>query len=595
MRFLKFIDTIFIKLINQEPDSLNKARIQMLGYILVFYNIFTGFLIVVYATSDNSYHLMRVSAVFAATLVLSALALYTSLWKLISHSILIIITLGVWSNISIYVRDVNIETLQYIWFACALSFYMHGSKWGWFYSCLNIIPVLVFTIADNKNYFFIGTSGHNVTHAIYVFVIFYNFLLIIFLQFYFFKSFNKNFIKLRDAKSELAQLNEKLNQTVSDVEKLSNSRFEFLSTMSHELRTPLNGVIGITNVLLIENPRKDQEANLDILKFSAENLLLLINNILDVNKLDSNTIELEKVEFDLVELITRTYASSKISAAEKMLDYKLFIDPVLEGKVVISDPTRITQVLLNLINNAIKFTEKGSITIGAHSISLSNTILKVQFIVEDTGIGILPEKQFAIFEPFIQASVSTNRNYGGTGLGLPIVKKILSMFDSNINIVSEEHMGSKFTFEIDFNYLVKKQSESKVKLITPVDLEGLKVLIAEDNSINRMVIDKILKKWNIQPVIVEDGLNAVQRLEQEDFDVILMDLHMPIMDGYEATAKIRKLENATKSTIPIIALTASVNEHVCQNVVVATMNNYLSKPFNPDDLFEMLKDISDKK
>ena len=567
----------------------------MLGYILVFYSIFSAFLIVIYYISDNPYHLIRVITIFVATLVLGALAFYTNLWKLISHSILIIITLGVWSNISIYVRDVNTETLQYIWFACALSFYMLGSKWGWFYSCFNVIPVLIFTISDNKNYFFIGTTGHDVSHPIYVFVLLYNFLLIIFLQFYFFKSFNKNFIKVINAKSELALLNEKLNQTVSDVEKLSNSRLEFLSTMSHELRTPLNGVIGITNVLLAENPRKDQESNLDILKFSAENLLLLINNILDVNKLDSNTIELERVEFDLVELITRTYSSSKISAAEKMLDYKLFIDPVLEGKVVISDPTRITQVLLNLINNAIKFTDEGSITLSAHSISLSNTILKVQFVIEDTGIGISPEKQYAIFEPFIQASASTNRNYGGTGLGLPIVKKILSMFDSKINLVSDEHMGSKFTFEIDFDYLTKREPESKLMIKTPTDLGELKVLIAEDNSINRVVIDKILKKWNIIPVIVEDGLNAVQRLYQEDFDVILMDLHMPIMDGYEATAKIRKLEDATKAAIPIIALTASVNERVSQNVVLATMNNYLSKPFNSDDLFEMLKDIADKK
>ena len=223
-------------------------------------------------------------------------------------------------------------------------------------------------------------------------------------------------------------LNERLNKTVFEVEKLSNSRMEFLSTMSHEIRTPLNGVIGLTNVLLIESPRKDQEENLDMLKFSAENLLLLVNNVLDVNKLDSNTSELEKVGFHLGELITRSYSSSKLRATEKKLDFKLFIDPALEGKLVISDPTRITQVLLNLINNAVKFTEKGSITISANSISLSKNKMKVQFIIADTGIGISPEKQDVVFEPFIQASASTNRSYGGTGLGLPIVKKILDMF-----------------------------------------------------------------------------------------------------------------------------------------------------------------------
>ena len=595
MRFLNFIDNLFIKLIKQEPDPINKERIRMLGYILFFYNVFTVLLIITYTIGDKPYHLVRVSSVFLATVILGCIAHYTKYWKLISHVILIIITLGVYSNIAIFVRDVNIETLQYIWFACALSFYMLGSNWGWIYSAVNIIPVLAFTIADDKNYYFLGSSTNDVSHPIYLIVIFYNFVMIVFLQYYFFKSFNKNFIKLNKAKTNAALLNAKLNRTVSEVEKLANSRMEFLSTMSHEIRTPLNGVIGITNILLIDNPRKDQEENLDMLKFSAENLLLLVNNVLDVTKLDSDKTVLENVGFDLAELLTRAYASSKLTAIEKKLDFKLAIDSELQGKLIISDPTRLTQVLLNLINNSVKFTQEGHIIIGARVLRLSKKKIKVQFTIEDTGIGILAEKHEMVFEQFMQASASTNRNYGGTGLGLPIVKKILKMFDSSITLTSEENVGSKFSFDIEFNYIKLEQPASKITLKAQNDLEGFKVLVAEDNSINKIIIEKILKNWNINPVIVTDGLLAVQRLEQEDFDVILMDVHMPVMDGYEATARIRKLENKRKATTPIIALTASVSENAFRAVFDSNMNDYLSKPYNPDHLFIKLKAIADQK
>ena len=591
MGFLNYIDTIFKSIINHEPDPLNKARIRILGYILVFYFFFSAILIIAYSQSDVPLHLIRVIIIFIITVFLIGLARYTNLWRVISHTMLVVITLGVWSNLSLYVKDVNLETLQYVWFACVLSFYIHGSKWGWIYSALNIIPVLALIILDHKNYFYVGTNTHEVSQAIYVFVTLYNFLLIIFLQFYFFRSFNNNIMRLTMAKTELALLNEKLNTTVAEVEKLSNSRMEFLSTMSHEIRTPLNGVIGLTNVLLLENPRKDQEDNLDMLKFSAENLLLLVNNVLDVNKLDSTKSVLEKVGFDLVELITRTYSSSKLRAIEKELEFKLFIDPILEGKLVISDPTRLTQVLLNLINNAIKFTEKGSISISAHVLSLSKKKMNVQFTIEDTGIGISPEKQNTIFEPFIQAAESTNRNYGGTGLGLPIVKKTLEMFDSNISLISEEDIGSKFIFDIELSYIILEEPKPIVTVNIKNDLSGLKVLVAEDNSINAMVIDKILRKWNIIPTIVEDGLSALQSVEKSDFDVILMDIHMPIMDGYEATAGIRDLKDRIKAGIFIIALTASVNEKVNQNVVDAKIDDYLTKPFNPEHLFAKLKEI----
>lgn len=592
MGFLSYIDTFFLKIINREPDPIDKARIKILSYILIYYTVFSAILIAVYVFNEVLLQLLRIASIFLINVFLILLVLNTKLWRMVSHTLLIMLTLVVWSNLSLYVREVNLATLQFIWFACTLSFYVHGSKWGWLYSLLNILPVLVFTIVGSNNYFYLDTSSHEVGQPIYIFIIVCNFFMIIFLQSYFFRSFNNNIMRLNMAKSELGLLNKKLNQTLAEVEKLSNSRMEFLSTMSHEIRTPLNGVIGLTNVLLLENPRKDQEENLDMLKFSAENLLLLVNNVLDVNKLDSSKSELEKVGFNLVELITRTYSSSKLRADEKMLEFKLFIDPVLEGKLVISDPTRVTQVLLNLVNNAIKFTEKGSISLSARALSLSKNKIKVQFTMEDTGIGISPDNQYIIFEPFMQASASTTRNYGGTGLGLQIVEKTLSMFGSKISLTSEENVGSKFVFVIDFNYIVLEEQMPILTKNIQNDLSGLKVLVAEDNAVNRMVIDKILKKWNLLPAIVDDGLRAVESVKNGDFDVVLMDLHMPIMDGYEATAGIRTLKDQTKASIPIIALTASVNEKVYLNVVDAKMDDYLTKPFNPEHLFAKLKAVA---
>ncbi|MEO5788738.1 MAG: ATP-binding protein [Gelidibacter sp.] len=589
---MSYIDTFFLKIINREPDPIDKARIKILSYILIYYTVFSAILIAVYVFNEVLLQLLRIASIFLINVFLILLVLNTKLWRMVSHTLLIMLTLVVWSNLSLYVREVNLATLQFIWFACTLSFYVHGSKWGWLYSLLNILPVLVFTIVGSNNYFYLDTSSHEVGQPIYIFIIVCNFFMIIFLQSYFFRSFNNNIMRLNMAKSELGLLNKKLNQTLAEVEKLSNSRMEFLSTMSHEIRTPLNGVIGLTNVLLLENPRKDQEENLDMLKFSAENLLLLVNNVLDVNKLDSSKSELEKVGFNLVELITRTYSSSKLRADEKMLEFKLFIDPVLEGKLVISDPTRVTQVLLNLVNNAIKFTEKGSISLSARALSLSKNKIKVQFTMEDTGIGISPDNQHIIFEPFMQASASTTRNYGGTGLGLQIVEKTLSMFGSKISLTSEENVGSKFVFVIDFNYIVLEEQMPILTKNIQNDLSGLKVLVAEDNAVNRMVIDKILKKWNLLPAIVDDGLRAVESVKNGDFDVVLMDLHMPIMDGYEATAGIRTLKDQTKASIPIIALTASVNEKVYLNVVDAKMDDYLTKPFNPEHLFAKLKAVA---
>jgi signal transduction histidine kinase/CheY-like chemotaxis protein len=585
------IENFVIKLAKPETDPINQARAKMLSYILILYLPFTAILTVAYILGGQTLHLIRVSTVFLAALMLLGLIYYTRAWRLASHISLCLLTFAVWSNLSVYVQDINVETLQFIWFACALSFYMHGLKWGWFYSAINILPVIIYTGIDSRNYFYLGSGPQEVNQATYLFVTAYNFLLIVYLHYYFFKAFNRNFINLTQTKNELKELNEKLNTTLSDLKKVSNTRMEFLSTMSHELRTPLNGVIGISNALLLQDPREDQEENLSVLKFSAENLLLLVNNILDFNKFDSDKVELEHIAFDLSTLLKNNYCSLKLKAQEKMLDLKLVIADELEDKIVIGDPTRLTHVLVNLLNNAIKFTESGYVGLYTETIDLSDTLITIRFTIEDTGIGVELHKQQHIFEPFTQASTSTSRHYGGTGLGLPIVKKVLKMFNSDIEMVSNVNTGAKFFFDITFPYLVADSTIIHKPLDTKYELAHLKVLVAEDNPVNILVIKKTLEQWNIVPTIAENGLFALQKLEQGDFDVILMDLYMPEMDGYEVTEAIRSLSNKKKANIHIIALTASVNNNVAERVKKSGMNDYLSKPFDPHHLFQKLKKI----
>lgn len=585
------IGNIFNRLLVREKNPINQARIKMLAYILVLYAVFTAILIVAYILGGETLHLIRVSIIFAASPLLIAIAYYTYAWKIVSHVVLGLITLAVWSNLIIYVQGVNIETLQFIWLACVLGFYMHGLRWGWFYAAINILPVLLYTATDYKTYFYLTSGPHEVSQLTYLFVITYNFFLIIFLHHYFFQAFNQNFITLTETKNELKELNEKLENTLYEVGKLSNARMDFLSTMSHELRTPLNGVIGISNALLLQSPREDQKENIAVLKFSAENLLSLINDILDFNKFESGKVELENIPFDLTVLINNNILSIKSRAQEKMLNLKVVLPEKLGQIKVVSDPTRLTQVLLNLLNNAVKFTERGTVELALIIIKQSAGEVSVRFKVTDTGIGIPVEKQQEIFEPFIQASSSTNRYFGGTGLGLPIVKRVLTMFNTSIQLSSKPNEGTQFYFDIDFISQSAGTSDLPEHKVPGEELTDLKVLVAEDNPVNVLVIRKTLEQWHIRPVIAENGLIAVKFLETMDFDVILMDLYMPEMDGYEAATKIRNLKDPVKAAVPIIALTASSNVDITEKVIQVGMNDYLSKPFNPDHLYQKLTQL----
>ena len=363
---------------------------------------------------------------------------------------------------------------------------------------------------------------------------------------------------------------------------------EFLSTMSHEIRTPLNAVIGMTHLLLSEKPREDQKENLDLLYFSANNLLSIVNNILDYNKIEAGKISFENIPFDLGALCRNIIRSLKSTAEENNISLQLVVDEKLIKKLV-GDPTRTSQVINNLVSNAIKFTKKGWVRLSITVNSISEGIATISVSVEDTGIGIEQDKQQMIFDRFTQADSSTSRSFGGTGLGLAITKKILELQHTQLFLKSEMGKGSVFYFIQQFVVSIEsvgiendtaQLSASNTKL-----LDGFCLLLVEDNPLNVVVAQTILEKSGATVDVATNGEEALSIFNTAKHQLVLMDLHMPVMDGYEASRQLR----ARGEKLPIIALTASTPKEVESEAYASGITDIVVKPFNPEDLFRIIR------
>ncbi|MEL6558895.1 MAG: PAS domain S-box protein [Bacteroidota bacterium] len=390
--------------------------------------------------------------------------------------------------------------------------------------------------------------------------------------------------------TELTIKENELKQAKIAAEEASAAKDQFLSTMSHEIRTPLNAVIGASHLLLHESPREDQKENLFLMKNSGEHLLALVNDILDFNKIEEGQLKLENTTFDLTTLLDTARNTLRYLADDKNIELKWLIPEDLPD-AVIGDPTRLSQIIINLMGNAIKFTSHGFVML---KVTLQKNLTKkarLLFEIKDSGIGISKEKQQSIFNTFTQADTDTTRKYGGSGLGLAITKKLLEMMDSRISVESELGVGSTFFFTVT---LKKGNSEMLEKQISVSQsaIQGRpnkKILLVEDNEVNRILATKFLVKWGMQVESAENGLVCLDKIKSKDFDLILMDLQMPEMDGYEATKILRQSQDSYYKNIPIIALTAAALIEAQQKVKEVGMNDFVTKPFHPKEFRDKLE------
>ncbi len=366
----------------------------------------------------------------------------------------------------------------------------------------------------------------------------------------------------------------------------------FLSTMSHEIRTPINGVIGIAHLLLAEHPTASQERYLKLLEFSAKHLKSLVDDILDFSKIESGKIEFSKSTFNLSSLVQDIYLTHQLRALEKKIELKVEHDDSLRN-YLIGDNLRLSQILTNLLSNAIKFTEKGFVSIKYEVVESTPTEKIIHFTVKDTGIGISEEHIDTVFSHFTQANMEINRKYGGTGLGLAISQKLIELQGGNISVDSQLGVGSTFHVSMKFAIAGSLTNENKINTSSyKKDLDKMNVLVAEDNNINAFVVKQFLSKWNVGRMdFAMNGQEALDKINMnDDYDIVLMDLQMPIVDGYEATRQIRAHSKDSIKNIPIIALSADASSDTRENTKNLGFNSYITKPFDPDELFrEMIK------
>ncbi|MGB3775081.1 MAG: response regulator, partial [Leeuwenhoekiella sp.] len=369
-------------------------------------------------------------------------------------------------------------------------------------------------------------------------------------------------------------------------EKASMIKAQFLSTITHELRTPMYTVIGLTHLLMEENPTEEQKKHLDSLKFSGEYLLSLINNILDLNKLEANKVEVEFTSFNLKKRVDDVIFALTRSAEERGNKLELVYDVDIPEQLM-GDPMMISQILINLIGNANKFTRDGDIFVRVKQVSQSDNQIYLHFEVEDTGEGISKKKQKNIFQNFTQGSVQINRKFGGTGLGLSIVRRLLDLQNSSIDLESTLGKGSKFFFDLKYNVVKQKDIDAEKDKVYDIDYEcfkGRRILVVEDNKINQMITRKILEKNGMNCDVADNGEIAIEKIRFEEFDVVLMDIHMPGISGTEATKKIRQFNE----DLPILALTAVTIDENIDDFYVAGFTDIIPKPYKVEEFFSKI-------
>jgi len=407
------------------------------------------------------------------------------------------------------------------------------------------------------------------------------------------EAFQEEIKNRKQTETELKQAlleTEKATLDKARAENATGAKSEFLSTMSHEIRTPLNGLIGVVNLLKEETLTTRQKEYVDILSYSSKHLVALVSDILDFTKIEEGKVGLDKSSFNLNSVCEAVHHLYKITAENKSIQFKYIPDEVVSYSIY-GDSVRLNQILTNLVGNAIKFTQKGCVTFSYKQIAKSDKSCTIEFVIEDTGIGIAENEQAQIFNVFSQANNKIASTFGGTGLGLAICKKLIELKGGTLKMNSVLGKGTVFSFCLSFETSPYQTlpEVTQTNFLNTETLQGMKVLVAEDNNINILVLKRFLEKWGVLTTVVLNGKDALEAIEQQQFDLVLMDIHMPVMNGEEATKIIRANSNTTISQLPVVALTATASVDAQQSLLASGFTNYISKPFNPESLFRLLK------
>lgn len=392
--------------------------------------------------------------------------------------------------------------------------------------------------------------------------------------------------ELNDTLDELTKTNYELNETKSSLIETQKFRDQFMANMSHEIRTPMNAIVGLTNLLLKSEVNAQQLKYLQVIRKSGENLLVIINDILDLSKIEAGKMELEQRPFPLRATLETVKMILNVKAEEKGIFLNEIIDTALP-EYIIGDETRFTQVITNLVGNAIKFTEKGGVTLKAEVLDQNDKSAQIKFSVIDTGIGIPQDKLAKIFESFSQASDDTTRKFGGTGLGLTISKQLVELHNSSLEVSSVPDVGSTFYFTVDFQIAAPPQEKVQVVEANGIDVTNKIILLVEDNMFNQMVaVDSIKEIFpTIEIDVADNGVKALAMVKEKAYSMVFMDIQLPDMDGFQITSEIRKMGF---DQLRICAMTASVLKEHVDACYAAGMNDYMMKPFTPELLKEKL-------